>query len=146
LSTPSLDGDGHSLVIPSELARLEEARLWVGRRAAAGGFGPRAVADLEVAVTEAISNVIRHSYDNDEGQEVHLCMTVNAEKLTITITDSGKHFDRSAQAPVDLDVPHAGGYGLYLIEEIMDEVEWESLSPRGNRLHLAKNRGSTDHG
>lgn len=146
MSTPGPHGDGHLLVIPSELARLEEARLWVGQHAAASGFGLRAVADLEVAVTEAISNVIRHSYENDEGQEVRLCMTVDAEKLTLTITDSGKHFDRSAQAPVDLDVPHAGGYGLYLIEETMDKVEWESLSPRGNRLHLAKNRGCSDHG
>jgi len=144
LSTASSGGD--SLVIPSDLARLEDVRIWVNEQASRSGLGHRAVADLEVAVTEAVSNVIRHSYENDSSQEVDLSMKVDDEKLTITITDVGRPFDRSAQAPVDLDVPHEGGYGLYLIEEIMDEVEWESLAPQGNRLRMVKYLGRPDGG
>lgn len=134
-------GRDDTLVLPSQLARMAEAREWVAARAVAAGFDERAVWEVELAVTEALSNVIHHSYHDDESREVHLSLDVDDEKLTVVVRGFGKPFDRTAYRPEDRDPDRPGGYGISLIEQAMDEVAWED---NGNRLRLSKYRPAGD--
>jgi len=135
-----VEGQSAQLTIPSQLDRMLEVRLWVVEHAGVCGFDDRTLADIELAVTEALSNIIRHSYGGEAGHEIELELVADTEHLSLTIQDSGIKFDRSAYEIADLDAPRAGGYGVFLIEETMDEVEWDTSPRQGTRLRMVKYR------
>lgn len=128
------------LTIPSRLAAIDEARRWTTGHARAAGFGDHGIWALELALTEALSNVILHAYEGDEAQQVRLDLEADGERLRLAIHDSGRGFDRDAFTPDELDTPRSDGYGVLLIEELMDEVVRESLPEGGSILTLVKHR------
>ena len=131
--------------IPSRLPLIEEARQWLTAHSKAAGFDEEGVWEIELALTEALANVIEHAYERDPDCEIRLAVAIDDERLAITITDFGRGFDESAYAVPDLNVPRASGYGVHLIEQLMDEVVREA-SPGENRLSLVKYRKERPHG
>lgn len=132
-----------TLTIPSRLEAIDGARLWAATRARAAGFDHEAVAALEVAMTEALSNVILHAYGGATDQEIGLELAIDGEKLSLTVSDRGRPFDYESYTPPDLEEPAPGGYGVHLIDELMDNVVCDSHPGGGTRLTLIKYRGGT---
>jgi serine/threonine-protein kinase RsbW len=128
-----------TLTIPSRLEAIDDARAWAGGQAREAGVAEDDVFALELAMTEAISNVIRHAYGGDSGREVELELIVDAERLELVVTDGGEPFDAGDARRRDLEDPGEGGYGLHLIEELMDEVRREPFAG-GTRTHLVRRR------
>ncbi|MFQ5854657.1 MAG: ATP-binding protein [Anaerolineae bacterium] len=135
-----------TLVIQSRPGRIADARQWAAQQTRAAGFGEDAVFAVELALGEALANVVEHAYDGDEAQEIRLTLVVDGEKLCLTIRDYGRKFDQASYTPPDLDVPAEGGYGVYLMHELMDEVTYDSSPPEGTRLSLVKYRSGEVHG
>jgi len=129
-----------ALVIQSQLDRIAEARRWAAHRARAAGFDDDAVFAVELALAEALSNVIKHAYQGDEGQEIRLTLHIDDEKLTLTVRDFGRKFDPAQYTPPNLDDPSEGGYGIYLIHQLMDEVVYDTSLPQGTKLTLVRYR------
>ena len=129
-----------TLVIPSRLESIDGAREWSAGHARSAGFDQRAVYDLELALTEALSNVIRHGYAGNERRAVRLSLAIDSAKLSIRVQDSAPTFNREGHQPPDLDNPGPKGYGLYLIEELMDEVTRDHPLEGGTVLTLVKYR------
>jgi anti-sigma regulatory factor (Ser/Thr protein kinase) len=135
-----VDEPADTLILPSRLDRMDEARRWMTERLAPLGLNEEWLIDLELALTEAISNVIRHAYGGEEDHEVHLRLGVHGDRVTLEIRDFGLPFERGTLPPVDLDSAHDGGYGVYLMENLVDDVVRAPVSPRGTRLQLTKLR------
>ncbi len=127
------------LVLPADLSELGRARAFVRQRAEPAGFPARALGEIDLAVTEAVSNVIRHAYDEDASQKFALEVTVEGDALIVEIIDQGATPEGLPEEDPDLDDPGPGGYGLYLIRTVMDDVQW-SQQPRGNVLRLTRRR------
>ena len=127
------------LVLPADLGELHRARAFVRERAQQAGFASPALGEIDLAVTEAVSNVMRHAYGGDASQELAVEVTVRAGELVVEVIDQGATPERLPEEDPDLDDPGPGGYGLYLIRTVMDEVRW-SRQPRGNVLRLARRR------
>lgn len=127
------------LVLDADLDRLGEARAWLREHAQAAGFSGKALGELELAVTEAISNVVRHGYDGRAGETVELVVDVDEEALVLRILDSGELFDPLA-VDVDVSEPRSGGYGIHLIRTVADELTWRPRGERGNELRLVRRR------
>lgn len=127
------------LVLPSDLAELGRARAFVRERAQRAGFASPTLGEIDLAVTEAVSNVIRHAYGGDASQELALQVTVQGTTLVVEVVDQGATPEGLPEEDPDLDDPGPGGYGLYLIRTVMDEVRW-SREPQGNVLRLTKRR------
>lgn len=130
-------------VFKSRLDQLKEIRRWVREGMLASGFDERAIGAVELAVTEATANVIKHGYDGDDQQQIRISVIIDDEKVRLTIRDSGRAFDPTTYPPPDLDTPKAGGYGIYLINQLMDEVSYDNLSPSGARLTMVKRRSAS---
>jgi serine/threonine-protein kinase RsbW len=127
------------LVVPADLAELGRVRAFVRERAADAGFDSTALGEIGLAVTEAVSNVIRHAYNSDASQDVSVEVNVDEQDLIIEIIDQGHTPDGLPEGEPDLDDPGPGGYGVYLIRTVMDEVQW-SRQARGNVLRLRRRR------
>lgn len=89
-------------------------------------------AELEIAVVEAVNNAIIHACKDDPGQRLTLEISCQSDQIRITLTDHGAGFDHSPNpsCPViedgSIDLLPTGGFGLYLIHQVMDEVDYRS--------------------
>ena len=83
-------------------------------------------------------------YAYPEGTDgiVNLDAAVSEKGVTFTITDTGKAFDPTAKAEVDInagvDERPIGGLGIHLVRKIMDRVRYERIAGK-NILYLTKN-------
>ncbi len=121
--------------IPVVSERLEE--LMNG-----AGFGPEAVLDTQLAVEEAITNVIVHGY-KQKGNEIRIACQVIDGAIEIRITDSAPPFNPLSLPTPDLDSDvnerRIGGLGIYLIRRVMDGVEY-AYEGGNNIFTLTKKR------
>ena len=136
-----MNGEKDTLLIKSRLDQLTKARNWIAEKAQAAGFSPDDVFALKLAVSEACANIIRHAYEGAEDKDIILSVCIEGDKLLLTIRDFGKKFDLSRYKPPDLDRPAESGYGIYLIRELMDEVEYDTSPSQGTILKMVKYRG-----
>ena len=128
-----MTGPHPTLVLSSDLARLAEVRAWVVERATAEGFRGQDVLDLEVILTEAVSNVVRHAYGGATEGRIEIGCTCVGDDVVIRIRDWGGPFADGG------DRGEEGGYGLGLIEELADSVHRTRLAD-GNVLEIVKRR------
>lgn len=128
------------LVVDSRLEALSQAREWVAERARQARLSRETIGDLKLVLTEAVTNVVRYSYDGEPGHQIILSWTVDDETLTLTIRDFGRPFDASSYQSPDLGELQTGGYGVFLIRNLMDEVRYDTSSGVGTTLTLVKRR------
>ncbi len=129
-----------TLVLPSRLESIDSGRRWTARCAQGAGVDEDVVAELELVLTEALSNIIRHAYEGDPDQEIHLTLAISERVIALSLRDTGRPFDESAYRPPDLDQPGAGGYGVQLISDLMDEVHRKPLVGGGTLMEMRKFR------
>src|SRR3954452_18900258 len=101
------------------------------------------MADLKLALTEAVSNSGRHA-DCPAGEgSAAARYELHPDSLGIEVVDDGAAFDPNAEsepsAPTSEDDLSEGGLGIAIIKSIADEFELESQpGVRGSRLRFVK--------
>lgn len=128
----------------SRLECIDDARRWAGGHVRAAGIAEDAVFELELAMTEALSNVIRHAYQGEGTHTIDLSLTIDDRRLELSLHDRGRPFDESAYRPPDLDAPGEGNYGVHLMEQLVDEVHRCPRAGGGTVLSLIKYRKGED--
>jgi serine/threonine-protein kinase RsbW len=128
-----------SLDIASDLQNVRHARRWISDRLEAAGYPGDMIADILLAVGEALTNIVRHAYRGQPGHPIHLRLTLGPEAAEIALGDeSPRPFDVSTvSAPRPEDLAE-GGYGLHLIHTLMDDVRYSRGEGGGTVLHLTK--------
>lgn len=104
------------------------------------GFSPQQVFETNVAMAEALTNVIRHAYGGPSDQQIIVEASWTDDRITISIQDFGQRFDPAQHGTPDLDRPAEGGYGIFLMRRFMDEVTYDHSPPVGTILRLVKRR------
>lgn len=138
--------DGESITIESRPECIDDARRWVAERARAAGFGPEQLGEIELALTEAIANVIEHAYQEAPDECVRVTADVAGGLLSIRVRDWGAYFDPASFRGRDLDDPGEGGYGVFLMAQLMDDVIREPQPDGGTLLTLTKARKDVSDG
>src|SRR3954463_15243379 len=92
-------------------------------------------ADLEIALTEACANVVKHASGADKF-EVRL--DVAADRCTIDVLDNGAGFDAAVAGDMSPAADSERGRGLYLIKALGEKVRMQSAPRRGGPLPLQK--------
>jgi serine/threonine-protein kinase RsbW len=84
--------------------------------------------EIETALREALANAIRHGCGNDAEKSVEICVACDpARGMLIVVRDPGPGFDpRLIPSPVrGQNLFRHHGRGIYLINQLMDEVSFE---------------------
>ncbi len=95
----------------------------------------RLIHDLTLVSSEALTNGLRHG--ERSGAQIRLAYTLNPYGIVITITDHGVGFDPDAVELPDFEECPEGGYGIYIMKTIMDDMRYEKTAD-GNNLILTK--------
>jgi serine/threonine-protein kinase RsbW len=115
---------GGTLRIASDPRRFGEARAWLAGLANAAGFDPGAIHDLSVALSEACANAHRHAYEGRTGGAIDIEAVWDGGAMRVAVRDYGVRFDPEAWRPPDLDDPVEGGYGVFLMRNVVDELRF----------------------
>ena len=94
--------------------------------------------EIETALREALANAIRHGCGNDPDKTVEVCVACDpARGMLIVVRDPGPGFDPgSIPSPVrGRNVFRHHGRGIYLINQLMDEV---SFGRGGTEIRMLK--------
>jgi len=99
---------------------------------------------INLALEEAVSNVMLYAYPETKSGRVLVECVKAPGKLVFTISDSGIPFDPTQQAEPDITLSaeerSIGGLGIHLVRQIMDEVRYERKEEK-NILTLVKKIG-----
>lgn len=116
-----------SCAIDAEIPSIPQVSIALDEVMHAGGFSDEDCLDTQLAVEEAMTNVIVHGYAGNPGQILITCrITDNAAELQIR--DSAPPFDPLSIAEPDIteeiEERQIGGLGVFLIRRVMDEVSY----------------------
>jgi anti-sigma regulatory factor (Ser/Thr protein kinase) len=103
-----------------------------------GGFGLKDRDKICLAVDEACSNIIRHSYEGKTDGEIIIKCTVDTDSMTISIRDFGQKFDVSKVKPRNPETAGPGGLGIHMMRNIMDRLDYDCSHECGTELRMVK--------
>jgi sigma-B regulation protein RsbU (phosphoserine phosphatase) len=144
-------GDNHDksplarmeLDIENRLHELERLRNFVRQVGTEKAFTPAdedTLWQMEIALNEAVSNIIKHAYEKDEPDRIRVTADIFPDEWVFHLYHRGKVFRRpeGPTPPPDLTVDH--GFGLIIMDKCMDNIVY-SESPEGiNTIRLVKKR------
>jgi serine/threonine-protein kinase RsbW len=126
------------LRIPARAEHVALARLALSGLAGVVDLQPELLADLKLALTEAVSNAVRHAYDGDPGF-VSVSFELSGDSLAIEVVDDGAGFDPLQPPQLEGEELAEGGLGIAIIRAIADDLEIRSRpGVRGSRLRFVK--------
>jgi len=105
------------------------------------GLDEDQAAEISMALIEATINAFEHSESTSSNVEIHF--VIQGDTLEIKVTDHGKGFDKSKVAIPNIEEKlasdHKRGWGLQLIQELMDTVEFASTED-GTTVTMTKKK------
>jgi anti-sigma regulatory factor (Ser/Thr protein kinase) len=107
------------------------------------GLDENAVYHCRLAVDEACTNIIEHSYGSSGPYRfIDLVCGRQDDQFTITIMDDGTAYNPLLRPDPDpksgIEDRQPGGWGIYFIKQFMDHVAYQRVDNR-NHLFMVKN-------
>jgi len=126
------------LRIPARAEYIALARLALSGLADIVSIPEELVADLKLALTEAVSNSVRHAYGGGDGF-VSVAYQLSGGALAVEVVDDGEGFDPERPPALEGEELTEGGLGIAIIRTIADDVQLDSRpGVRGSRLRFVK--------
>jgi anti-sigma regulatory factor (Ser/Thr protein kinase) len=131
-----------AITITNRASELGRVAALADEFAAANRLPSDAVADLQVALDEVLSNIIKYGYSDKDTHEISVRLTVEGDAIVGEVEDDGRPFDPLTTPDPDLAVPlrsrAVGGVGIHIARHLMSEVSYRRVAER-NRLQFRRN-------
>lgn len=122
--------------LPSDLRVIEAAVSYLTRRLQSYAYdGSRLNLNFRVGVTEALANAVLYGNEGDPRRSVRVEVSLDPHQVVLRVTDEGSGFDpdRVPDPTIPPNIDRPGGRGLFLLRELMDEVEYNDS---GNAVRI----------
>jgi anti-sigma regulatory factor (Ser/Thr protein kinase) len=129
----------HRLEVHGGSEVVTRARTWASGAVSALGGDEQVTADFVLAVSEACTNVVRYAYADRANSRLILTAERRGDDIVVRMRDFGDKFDpaRVPLRPIDGELT-VGGYGMYLMRQVMDEVRYITDHPIGTELVMVR--------
>lgn len=131
------------LALPSQESEIETAVEWMQALAEETQLNEDVTHRLVVAGSEAVTNSLHHGNEYNPVKDVLVEATVTEGAVELIVSDEGGGFQRTdVEDPLlEQNLQNLGGRGVYLMEELTDEIEYEE---DGCKVRLRFERSNTD--
>ena len=130
-----------SLTLSNDLKRVPRLNTFIDEVCEANGFDMAATMQINLAIEEAVVNVMNYAYPVGTVGNITIEVKSNGSEVSFIISDTGKPFDPTAKPEVDITLSaedrSIGGLGIHLIRQIMDHINYERVDGH-NILTLIK--------
>ena len=130
--------------VPAEYKYLAQISKFVGQAAKEADLDKASIYAVQLAVDEACSNIMEHAYSGKGKGEILCSCEIIDNGLKVTLHDHGKPINPNEVPVFDSQTPlneiEPGGAGIYLMNQLMDQVHYESDPKLGNRMELVKHK------
>jgi len=129
------------LTIRNNLADLAMLSAALDRFGVQHGVPRESLVNLQVALDEIVSNVIKYAWSDGGAHKVFVRMTARSDAVKIEVVDDGKTFDPLKAAQPKRAArgtrPRPGGVGIHMIKQLVDGIEYARTDDR-NHITLTK--------
>jgi anti-sigma regulatory factor (Ser/Thr protein kinase)/class 3 adenylate cyclase len=129
------------LTANNDLAEIGRIGIDVEKFCADRELGGDIAHAINLSLDELLTNTISYGYDDEAEHLIDIAISVNRDRLTVTIRDDARPFDPTEAAAPDLDAGiderPIGGLGIHLVRAMMDRVEYRYIQGH-NELTLTK--------
>lgn len=130
------------ITLNNDLAEISRLEAFVEELGCELQLTPELVMNINLALEEAIANIIMYAYPSEKPRDIILKATSNGQQLIFLLTDKGISFDptqvEDADISLSIDERPIGGLGIFLIRQIMNEVSYQRIDNM-NQLIMKKN-------
>lgn len=124
-----------ALNLPRDELSVPVARRIVDTSMRSVGVGDGCVDDVTLALTEACTNVLKHS---GLGDEYEVTLRLDDSTCSIEVRDVGRGFDFNTLADDAAGMDAERGRGVQLMKLLVDRVRFQSKPEAGSVVHLEK--------
>lgn len=125
---------------PAALDNLKNIRLFLINFLKDHQIENRTAKEIELAVDEAASNIIKHAYiEENKNNVIKIELELKNRTFLIQLYDNGIEVDKNTIKPRSLDNVKPGGLGSHFINQIMDETKYLKSNKWINHLVMKKN-------
>lgn len=118
-----------SITVPATIDHLEALTGMVTSHLSDHSVPDKVAFEVDLAVDEACTNVIRYAYEPAGEGEVTVVCTVTPCEVSVCIMDLGVPFNplnvREPDLSGDVEDRAIGGLGVHLIRTLMDKVSYD---------------------
>lgn len=139
-----------TLKIPSNINYLNHVRLFLTGLLREEKITEEITNDIELAVDEALSNIVEHAYNFEKHHVIDLAFYIIPNScFVITIRDKGKslntilHRLKSGLINDTVPIHQERGRGFYIMNKTMDKIDYQSVTNFGNELTMVKHFAET---
>ena len=134
-----------SLILPNDIETIPQLNEFIDAVAEEVALDMSLAMSLNLAIEEAVVNVMEYAYPDGEKGNVEIEVTVDEGWITFIISDSGIAFDPTTKEDADTTLSAEerpiGGLGIFLVKKLMDTIEYQRTDGK-NVLTLRKNIGA----
>ena len=124
-----------TLSLPRDFQTVPVARRVIDTSMQAVGVTQECASDVTVALTEACTNVLKHSGPGDEYQ---VKFALDNDVCSIKVIDLGEGFDPGSLPAGDAHVDAEQGRGVQLMRHLVDELHFASSPDDGSTVTMIK--------
>ncbi len=132
----------YQLDIQSDFSNLATVAEFITNAAADWELDDRTTYNIQMAVDEAVTNVIEHAYRGRSDGSILISCDIRGNEFIVEIQDFGTPFDPKKVAKPQVKGPLSertvGGLGIYFMKKLMDRVDFSSGAKSGNRVRMVK--------
>ena len=138
-----------TLEVEAKLDSVRAVGLWLEKAAREGGLPYEVAFGLDLAVHEAVENVVRHGCGDGATHHIRLSLRTDDRQVEVTIVDDAPPFDPrtlpAPAAPQRIEDVVPGGQGVHLMRHFTDEIRYRREGDR-NVLTLVRALASRTEG
>jgi serine/threonine-protein kinase RsbW len=105
------------------------------------GLAPERIEDLKTMVSEAAINAMQHGNKGRPDARVTVSMNCQDNTINVTVSDEGDGITNFPPKPdiekIIEDLASPAGFGLFLIEQLADQVEFNKEANGGHVVKMA---------
>jgi anti-sigma regulatory factor (Ser/Thr protein kinase) len=129
------------IVIRNRIADLTTLTAAMERVAAEHGMPETSLFQLQVALDEIVSNVVKYAWPEADTHDIDIHITVRSKGVEVEIIDEGRMFDPryapKRDKPLPGQRPQPGGVGVQMTKQLVDRIGYARIDHR-NHTKLTK--------